>query len=70
MSGPGERARTDTLGLETDEMRRLGYWVVDRVVEHFEQGADGPAINASPAGDLRGPLRAPSLVPADRKSVV
>ena len=40
-------------------MRRLGYWVVDRVVEHFEQGADGPAINASPAGDLRAALGGP-----------
>ena len=59
MPAPGERARTDTLGLETDEMRRLGYWVVDRVVEHFEQGADGPAINASPAGDLRAALGGP-----------
>ena len=59
MSAPGERARTDTLGLETDEMRRLGYWVVDRVVEHFEQGADGPAINASAAGDLRAALGGP-----------
>ena len=59
MSAPGERARTDTLGLETDEMRRLGYWVVDRVVEHFEQGADGPAIRASPTGDLRAALGGP-----------
>ena len=59
MRAPGERARTDTLGLETDEMRRLGYWVVDRVVEHFEQGAVGPAINASPAGDLRAALGGP-----------
>ncbi|MGZ4180176.1 MAG: pyridoxal phosphate-dependent decarboxylase family protein [Solirubrobacteraceae bacterium] len=59
MSGPGERARTDPLGLETDEMRRLGYWVVDRVVEHFEQGDGGPAINASPADDLRAALGGP-----------
>ena len=59
MSGPGERARTDPLGLETDEMRRLGYWVVDRVVEHFEQGAGGPAINASPADELRAALGGP-----------
>jgi aromatic-L-amino-acid/L-tryptophan decarboxylase len=51
--------RTDTLGLETDEMRRLGYWVVDRVVEHFEQGAGGPAINASPAADLRAAVGGP-----------
>jgi glutamate/tyrosine decarboxylase-like PLP-dependent enzyme len=40
-------------------MRRLGYWVVDRVVEHFEQSADGPAINASPAEDLRAALGGP-----------
>jgi glutamate/tyrosine decarboxylase-like PLP-dependent enzyme len=59
VSGPGERARTDPLGLETDEMRRLGYWVVDRVVEHFEQGAGGPAINASPADELRAALGGP-----------
>jgi glutamate/tyrosine decarboxylase-like PLP-dependent enzyme len=63
VSGAEERARTDTLGLQTDEMRRLGYWVVDRVVEHFEQGADGPAIDASASGDLRDALGGP--VPED-----
>lgn len=63
MSGAEERARTDTLGLQTDEMRRLGYWVVDRVVEHFEQGADGPAIDASASGELRDALGGP--VPED-----
>lgn len=51
--------RADTLGLETDEMRRLGYWVVDRVVEHFEHAADGPAIHASPAEELRTALGGP-----------
>jgi glutamate/tyrosine decarboxylase-like PLP-dependent enzyme len=40
-------------------MRRLGYWVVDRVVEHFEQGAEGPAIKTSPAGDLHRALGGP-----------
>ncbi|MGZ4196062.1 MAG: pyridoxal phosphate-dependent decarboxylase family protein [Solirubrobacteraceae bacterium] len=59
MSNPEERAPTDTLGLETTEMRRLGYWVVDRVVEHFEQGAQGPAIKAAPADDLRQALGGP-----------
>ena len=63
MSGAEERARTDTLGLQTDEMRRLGYWVVDRVVEHFEQGADGPAIDAAASGELRDALGGP--VPED-----
>jgi aromatic-L-amino-acid/L-tryptophan decarboxylase len=57
------RARTDTLGLETDEMRRLGYWVVDRVVEHFETGADGPTIRASSSEELRAALGGP--VPED-----
>jgi glutamate/tyrosine decarboxylase-like PLP-dependent enzyme len=57
------REPTDTLGLHTDEMRRLGYWVVDRVVEHFERGADGPAIRAAPATDLAGALGGP--VPED-----
>jgi glutamate/tyrosine decarboxylase-like PLP-dependent enzyme len=51
--------RTDALGLETDEMRRLGYWVVDRVVEHFEQGAEDPAIRISPAPELRAALGGP-----------
>jgi len=63
VSGAEERARTDTLGLQTDEMRRLGYWVVDRVVEHFEQGADGPAIDAAASGELRDALGGP--VPED-----
>jgi aromatic-L-amino-acid/L-tryptophan decarboxylase len=40
-------------------MRRLGYWVVDRVVEHFEHRSDGPAIKASPADDLRQALGGP-----------
>lgn len=59
MTESDERRPTDTLGLETAEMRRLGYWVVDRVVEHFEQGADGPAIKAAPADDLRDALGGP-----------
>jgi aromatic-L-amino-acid/L-tryptophan decarboxylase len=50
---------TDALGLETDEMRRLGYWVVDRVVEHFEQNGDGPAIRTGSAEELRAALGGP-----------
>jgi aromatic-L-amino-acid decarboxylase len=34
----------DPLAMDPAEMRRLGYWVVDRVVEHFEHGADDPAV--------------------------
>lgn len=51
--------RTDALGLETDEMRRLGYWVVDRVVEHFEHGAEDPAIQISPGPELKDALGGP-----------
>jgi glutamate/tyrosine decarboxylase-like PLP-dependent enzyme len=53
------RPRTDALGLETEEMRRLGYWVVDRVVEHFEHVAEDPAIQVAPAAELRAALGGP-----------
>jgi aromatic-L-amino-acid decarboxylase len=56
---PGGHAPTDALGLDTEQMRSLGYWVVDRVVEHFETGADGPAIRASSADELRAALGGP-----------
>jgi aromatic-L-amino-acid decarboxylase len=45
--------------LDTGEMRRLGYWVVDRVVEHFEHGAEGPAIRGASAAELRSALGGP-----------
>jgi aromatic-L-amino-acid/L-tryptophan decarboxylase len=50
---------TDALGLETDEMRALGYWVVDRVVEHFERNGEGPAIRTSAPDELRAALGGP-----------
>jgi aromatic-L-amino-acid decarboxylase len=50
---------TDALGMSTGDMRRLGYWVVDRVVEHYENGADGPAIRSGDAAELRGMLGGP-----------
>ncbi len=40
-------------------MRRLGYWVVDRVVEHFEHGADGPAIQTRSPAELQAALGGP-----------
>jgi glutamate/tyrosine decarboxylase-like PLP-dependent enzyme len=42
-----------------EEMRRLGHWVVDRVVDHFEHLADGPAIRTGTPDDLRGVLGGP-----------
>jgi aromatic-L-amino-acid decarboxylase len=55
----GRHAPTDALGLSTEEMRELGYWVVDRVVEHFERGADGPAIQSASGESLRNALGGP-----------
>ncbi|MBV9195655.1 MAG: aminotransferase class I/II-fold pyridoxal phosphate-dependent enzyme [Solirubrobacterales bacterium] len=43
---------SDPLGLEAEAMRRLGHWVVDQVVDHFERGPDGPAIRTGGAEDL------------------
>ncbi len=40
-------------------MRRLGYWVVDRVVEHFERLPEGPAIRSASAAELRRALGGP-----------
>ena len=34
----------DPLALDPDEMRRLGHWVVDRVVDHVTTNGDGPAL--------------------------
>lgn len=51
--------RTDALGMPTADMRRLGYWVVDRVVEHYEQGPDGPAIRGGDAAELQALLGGP-----------
>ena len=45
--------QSDSLGLDIEEMRTLAHWAVDRVLEHFEHGAQGPAIQAdSPAALL------------------
>lgn len=41
-----ERHQPDTLGMTVSEMRRLAHWAVDQVIDHFEHGADGPAIRA------------------------
>lgn len=51
--------RADTLGLDAAQMRALGYWVVDRVVEHFEQRGAGPAIRTSSRAELEASLGGP-----------
>jgi aromatic-L-amino-acid decarboxylase len=49
----------DTLGLDAGQMRELGYWVVDRVVEHFEGVGDGPSIVTGAPAELRAALGGP-----------
>jgi aromatic-L-amino-acid decarboxylase len=63
MSDGAGHEPTDALGMSTDEMRTLGYWVVDRVVEHFVGGADGPVIRTGDPDELRSVLGGP--VPRD-----
>lgn len=59
LMGAGAAHACDSLGLEVDEMRRLAHWAADRVVDHFERGADGPAIQAGTADDLMSALGGP-----------
>jgi aromatic-L-amino-acid/L-tryptophan decarboxylase len=47
---------SDSLGLQPEEMRQLGYWLVDRVIDHFTRGADGPAIQAGQPDQLMSEL--------------
>lgn len=47
------------LQLSKDEMRQLGYRVVDQLVEHFENLASKPAMRVSPRAELETKLREP-----------
>ncbi len=49
----------DPLGLSAEEMRRLGYWVVDQVVAHFERGPDDPVIRTGSPDALTAALGGP-----------
>ncbi|MGA9857361.1 MAG: aminotransferase class I/II-fold pyridoxal phosphate-dependent enzyme [Solirubrobacteraceae bacterium] len=64
MSDGVDDQATDALGMGADEMRRLGYWVVDRVVEHITQGPDGPVIRTGDPDELRSLIGGP--VPRER----
>lgn len=55
----GEERPVDTLGMDPAEMRRLGHWVVDQVVDHHERRADGPAITTGDADELKAALGGP-----------
>jgi glutamate/tyrosine decarboxylase-like PLP-dependent enzyme len=59
MSDSADHEATDALGMATEDMRTLGYWVVDRVVEHFEAGSDGPVIRTGEPDQLRSIIGGP-----------
>ena len=50
---------TDPLGMTPEEMRRLGHWLVDRVVDHVETNGEGPAIRTGRPAALRELLGGP-----------
>jgi aromatic-L-amino-acid/L-tryptophan decarboxylase len=54
-----DQRQADSLGLDPAEMRRLGYWVVDRVIEHMERDDQGPAVRESPLRELLEALDGP-----------
>jgi aromatic-L-amino-acid/L-tryptophan decarboxylase len=56
---PLDKLPADVLSIPPDEMRRLGYWVVDQVIEHFEHGDDGPAVLVGDPEDLADALGGP-----------
>lgn len=49
----------DTLGLQPDEMRRLGYRMVDLVIDHFQYKAERPAIVTGTPRALQAALGGP-----------
>ena len=58
-STQGLQVPSDILDLSDDELRRLGYWVVDRTIEHLATLRDRPAISVASADDLRAALGGP-----------
>jgi hypothetical protein len=54
--GAASRPSGDPLGLPEAEMRRLGYWMVDQVVEHFQSGHEQPAVQTATPVELRAAL--------------
>lgn len=64
-SGPGPVKQASAPEIDTglqipaEEMRRLGYWVVDQVVDHFAHGAQGPVTKRGDAEALWSSLGGP-----------
>jgi aromatic-L-amino-acid/L-tryptophan decarboxylase len=59
VSGRATGNPSAVLSLPPDEMRRLGYRVVDRIVEHFERVGELPPIRVGDAAALRAALGGP-----------
>jgi glutamate/tyrosine decarboxylase-like PLP-dependent enzyme len=52
-------------------MRELAHWTVDRVIEHFQHGPQGPAIAERPAAELLAELGgAPPQEPGDPRAAM
>jgi len=58
-SGARAHRQSDSLGLDVEDMRPLAHWAVDRVLDHFEHGAEGPAIRQSSSAELLSALGGP-----------
>lgn len=60
-----------TLRLTADEMRRIGYRIIDEIVDHFDTVADKPAMKLSSRADLEARLSEPlPLHPTDFDSLL
>ncbi|MEE4275335.1 MAG: pyridoxal-dependent decarboxylase, partial [Thermoleophilia bacterium] len=57
--GLEREARVDPLGLDPAELRALGHWVVERVVEHLEGLPRQPAVRTGTPDELRAALGGP-----------
>lgn len=62
---------TSNLQLTPDEMRQLGYRVIDQIVEYYQTVADQPVMRLSPRTELEPRLREPlPEQPADPNSLL
>lgn len=55
---------SDLLDMTSEELRALGYWVVDRTIEHLSTLDDRPAITPGHASDLSDALGGPAPLAA------
>ena len=63
--------QSNKLQLSEDEMRQLGYRVVDQIVEYYQTVADKPVMRLSPRTELEASLREPlPEQPADVNSLL